>query len=239
MPLGGDFTKYGGIYRPVSLLVTEKVCISPLDYASSGVYITPTTVSEKMAIVDIATKVSNEAIGNEKVKMVINAFDQQGVLITSSEKSEAVKAGKTHSFTQRIHIDSPHLWQGRVDPYLYRVEVGLFINGKLADKITQPLGLRYFHVDPEEGFFLNGKYLDLFGVNRHQDRAGKGSALSPADHKEDMDLIYEIGANMMRLSHYPHAQEVYDYADSTGLILWSEIPFVGQGGYRNKGYYPM
>ena len=239
LPLGGDFTKYGGIYRPVSLLVTEKVCITPLDYGSPGVYLTQKKVTAQQAEVDITSRLSNGTSSKARLKVVTQIRDKQNAIIASMEDLHTVPSGSTIAVDQSVTIKNPHLWQGRKDPYLYQVEVSIYDNNRLLDNVIQPLGLRFFRVDPEKGFFLNGQYLDLYGVNRHQDKAGKGNALSHADHRQDMDLILEMGANMVRLSHYQQAEAIYDYADSTGLILWSEIPLVGIGGYRNRGYYEV
>ncbi|MDR1274414.1 MAG: glycoside hydrolase family 2 protein, partial [Odoribacteraceae bacterium] len=97
-------------------------------------------------------------------------------------------------------------------------------------------GIRRYAVDPERGFFLNGKRVQLRGVCRHQDRAEIGNALLPAHHREDMEIIREMGVNAVRLAHYPQDQLVYDLCDEQGLVVWAEIPFVGPGGYRDKGF---
>ena len=79
-------------------------------------------------------------------------------------------------------------------------------DGKIIDEITQPLGLRYYHTDPDKGFFLNGEHLKIKGVSRHQDFAKVGSALSEKHHRRDMKIISEMGANGIRLAHYQHSE---------------------------------
>lgn len=79
-------------------------------------------------------------------------------------------------------------------------------------------------MDPQKGFFLNGRSYPLHGVSRHQDRAGAGNALNVSMHEEDMEFIKEIGANTIRLAHYQHAQEFYDLCDRNGMVVWAEIP---------------
>lgn len=104
------------------------------------------------------------------------------------------------------------------------------LDGKeVIDTLSQRIGLRYFSIDPEKGFFFNGQPYRLAGVNRHQDRPGKGWAISQADHEEDMALIKEIGANTIRLAHYPHSEQFYNLCDDNGMLVWAEIPFVGHG----------
>ncbi len=237
LPLGGDFMKYGGIYRPVSLLITDKICVTPLDFASSGVYLTQKRVSTEEATIQIKTKISNTQKTKANITIRTQILDHTGKVVVFDESNKDVSSNKTTPIFQEVHIKNPHLWQGKKDPYLYSVEVTIFENKTPLDHLIQPLGLRFFEVDPDKGFLLNGKYLDLYGVNRHQDKAGKGSALSLEDHKQDLDLIMEMGANMLRLSHYQQAGFVFDYADKNGLILWAEIPLVGLGGHLKKGYY--
>jgi beta-galactosidase len=106
------------------------------------------------------------------------------------------------------------------------VHIALLRGDEVVDAIDQPLGVRTFSVDPQRGFILNGRPYDLHGVNRHQDRDGKGWAISNADHDEDMRLIKEMGCTAIRLAHYQHAQYFYDLCDREGMIVWAEIPVV-------------
>ena len=87
-------------------------------------------------------------------------------------------------------------------------------------------GVRSFHIDADRGFFLNGRSYPLRGVSRHQDRKGIGNALTPEMHREDMELIKEIGANTIRLAHYQHSQVFYDLCDEAGMVVWAEIPYI-------------
>lgn len=231
LPLHGDFNVFGGIHRPVSVILTEKDCISPLDYASPGVYITQKEVNDKKAIIEILTKLSLKTTKNLKLVSTITN-EKTGEKVSTSTNLTANDTSKIQPFT----INNPTLWNGRENPFLYRVEVNLFADNQLIDQVVQPLGIRYFNVDAEKGFFLNGKYLNLLGVGRHEDVKGKGSALIFEDHKKDIDLILDLGANAARLTHYPHNKNFYNLADQNGLILWSEIPFVGEGGYAGTGY---
>ncbi len=239
-PLVGDFNLYGGIYRPVHLIVAPKVCISPLDYASPGIYLVPLQVSGSSAALNVKVRISN-ATGREETRSVsLTVLDAEDHPVLSLEEAYTAPAGES-TWSKKITLPHPHLWNGRKDPYLYHVRIGLLQDGRITDSETQPLGLRSFHVDPDKGFFLNGTHLALHGVSRHQDRYNKGSALSYADHRQDVDLILEMGVNALRLAHYQQAGAMYDLADSNGIIVWAEIPWVGApAGFLSEtnGYEP-
>lgn len=232
LPLHGDFNIYGGIHRPVSLILTDKNCISPLDYGSSGVYLKQKQVSEASAEVEVLTKLSLSDHKDLSLRStLINGSKKVVTSLTSN-----IGAENNQELKQSIKLKNPHLWNGKADPYLYELKVELLQNGRVIDQLSQPLGLRYFSVDPDKGFFLNGKYLNLYGTGRHEDVSGKGSSLTDEDHERDMELMKELGATAARLTHYPHNKHFYDLCDKNGIVLWSEIPFVGPGGYTGTGY---
>jgi beta-galactosidase len=166
------------------------------------------------------------------VKSVIVDASANIVQTVSTPATLAGKSGGT--VIQDVTMTSPHLWDGLNDPYLYSVYVEIHEGsdtGPVRDLIpVQPLGLRYYGLDPNQGFELNGHYLDLHGVNRHQDRLNKGWAISESDQDQDMSLIKEIGASAVRLAHYQHAQHFYSLADQNGLVVWAEIPVVNGVG---------
>ena len=228
-PLSGDFTIFGGIYRPVSLLILPQTCITPLDYASSGIYIKQTEIQDHKATIDITTKIDGDISGNKKLRLRTSVFDPTGKLVTTSENEEIRASENTVAIDQRIYLDNPILWNGKAAPNQYRFFCELLQGKKVIDTLSVYTGLRYFKVDPQKGFFLNGKSYQIRGVNRHQDRPGKGWAISEKDHQEDMQLIKEIGANGVRLAHYPHSDYFYSLCDKEGLLVWAEIPFIGNG----------
>jgi beta-galactosidase len=233
LPLGGDFNIYGGIYRPVQLIITEEICISPLDFASPGVYLFQNNITKEKAEVSVVTKISNASVSNSKIELEVVISDAVGKIVHQGKKEVFVNAGGTKDTNHSVLISKPHLWNGLKDPYLYSIKVLLKEGEKIIDEITQPLGLRYYHTDAEKGFFLNGEHLKIKGVSRHQDFAGVGSALSEKHHRQDMKFISEMGANGIRLAHYQHSEFFYALSDSLGMTVWAEIPFVGsnQDGY--------
>jgi beta-galactosidase len=237
-PLVGDFNNYGGIYRPVQLLVTAPVCITPLDYASPGIYLKQKSVSKEQADVEVLTKLSNGSGAETTVAYRTTVLNAAGAIVQTTTDDHVLPAGESE-LSHHYTIANPHLWHGKKDPYLYQVRVEIVQNGQVIDTKTEPLGLRYFRIDANEGFFLNDEPIDLRGVSRHQDRQDKGSAISEADHRQDMDLMLEMGVNALRLAHYQHAEIVYDMTDSAGVLVWAELPWVGApGGFMSpsNGY---
>lgn len=229
LPLNGDFNVFGGIHRPVSLLITEKNCISPLDYGSAGIYISQRSVTEKQAIVQIKTLVSIRK--NTRLQIKYSLFDPANRLL-----QEVLVAVKDSAAEKTIIVNNPHLWQGKKDPSQYRVQVTLLENGKEADYHSEMFGLRFFSADANKGFYLNGNPYPLHGVGYHEDTYGKGSAYTKEDYDTDMQLFKEIGLTALRLTHYPHGKPIYDLCDVNGIITWTEIPLIGFGGHVGGGY---
>lgn len=231
LPISGDFNIYGGIHRPCHLLVTEQDCISPLFYASPGVFIHQDKVSEKQAQITVETMLSLRG-KKQGLKVRTTVEDAKGNIILQNIEQNVT----TENVKQPFVIEHPVLWNAKQNPHLYKVIVELLDNGKVIDRVEQRTGLRYFSVDADKGFFLNGKYLDLYGFCLHEEVEGKGSALSAEDHERDMELVKESGATSLRLVHYPHSESIYHLSDENGIVLWTEIPMVGPGGYDFCGF---
>ena len=199
-PQKADFTFYGGLYRDVRLIAVPAEHFELLKDGTPGIKVTPTIDLEaKTAIVTVETWHNAES-----VDITVN-----GVTKTVRSRAEFV-------------IENVRLWDGINDPYLYTATARL----ASGDEVSTRFGCRVYSVDAQKGFFLNGRSYPLRGVSRHQDLKGKGSALSLEDHKADMAIIKEMGANTVRLAHYQHAQEFYDLCDENGIIVWAEIPYI-------------
>lgn len=222
------FGVYGGIYRPVWLVQTERTAIAVDDLASQGIYVRQQNVSTVSADVEVRVKVSNITGKRQPLRLSTAIYDRQGRLCTETAcNAEAAAQGLTQ-LALPMKVMKPHLWQGRDDPYLYRVVTRLQVGGQTVDSLTTPLGLRRVELVAGKGVFLNGKRYPMYGVTRHQDYWGKGSALSNADHDRDLKLIMEVGATTIRLAHYQQSDYFYSRCDSLGLLVWAEIPFVNR-----------
>ena len=204
-PQKADFTFYGGLYRDVNLVVVPSEHFELLQDGTPGIKVTP--------VVDL---------DHHRASVTVETWQNASqVTITVNGETKVVSSIDSHAQAEFI-IDNVHLWDGVEDPWLYTASAKL----ECGDEISTRFGCRVFRCDPEKGFFLNGRSYPLRGVCRHQDRMGKGNALSAADHAEDMKFIREIGANTLRLAHYQHAQEFYDLCDENGIVVWAEIPYI-------------
>lgn len=221
-PICGDFNMYGGLNRGVQLLLTEDICIDPAYYASSGVFFTQSEVSEDSALLKIETLLSSKKTGLNDCEVEFQLWDKNKQVYKAVKNEITAENRVVMSMT----LSKPHLWNGIADPYLYKGVVILRKSGREIDRREEEIGFRYFSVDAEKGFFLNGKPYRLNGVNRHEDRSERASALYNQDHDEDLKLIKEMGCNAVRLCHYPQAKYVHQQLDKMGIIAWSEIPFV-------------
>jgi len=214
-PQMADFTFYGGLYRDVNLICVSESHFDLDFYGTHGMKVTPEIEGDD-AEVEIEVFLTNMKEG-QKIRYTI--LDKEGNVV-----AEKV----TDDDEAELDIKNVHRWHGRKDPYLYTAKAELLDGEIVLDNISERFGCRTFVIDPENGFILNGEEYPLRGVSRHQDRWGLGNALKPEHHKEDMDLIYEMGATTIRLAHYQHNQYFYDLCDEYGMVVWVEIPYISK-----------
>ena len=209
-PQKADFTFYGGLYRDVNLIAVPAEHFELLKDGTPGIKVTP--------VVDLQRKTATVTVETW----------HNGKTVDVTVNGETKTVARTAEFV----IENVHLWDGLDDPYLYTATAKL----PSGDEVSTRFGCRVFACDPEKGFFLNGRSYPLRGVSRHQDLKGKGNALSYEDHRADMAIIRELGANTLRLAHYQHAQAFYDLCDENGIVVWAEIPYITmhmQAGRQN------
>jgi beta-galactosidase len=217
-PQRADFTFYGGIYRDVNLIIAPKQHFDLDYYGAPGIKVTP-EIKGNDAIVLIEAYFVGDA---EKVRLSIEGLEP---IICESDCISNIDDNKK-LVSQSLKIPNVHLWNGRIDPYLYHAKAELLVGEEVVDEITTAFGCRTYSFDPEKGFFLNGVSYPLHGVSRHQDRKGVGNALTKEMQEEDMELILSMGTNAIRLAHYQHDQYFYGLCDQHGVIVWAEIPYI-------------
>ena len=210
-PQMADFTFYGGIYRDVSLIGVSANHFDLDYYGAPGIMVTP---KENGSDYDVELQAYVEG------DVQFTVFDGDTAVASASASGKNPKA--------TVKIENAHLWNGTADPHLYKAVATLNVDGKAVDEVSTRFGCRSFEVNPSKGFILNGKEYPLRGVSRHQDRPGIGNALLYEHHKEDIEIICEMGANTIRLAHYQHSQYFYDLCDEKGLVIWAEIPYISK-----------
>ena len=225
------FPIYGGIYRPVSLITTNKTNFVVTDQAGPGIYIRQKNVSLKSADIHVEAKIETKEKDIQNIVLLVEVHDKEGKLIQIVQTPVQISPQGVTYCRSDFNLKNPHLWDGVKDPYLYTLTARIVQNGKEIDAVKQPLGIRDINLIANKGVFLNGKPYPMYGVCRHQDRLGYGSALSFEQHKEDLMMIREMGATTVRLAHYQQSSDMYALADSLGLLVWAEIPFVNRVSY--------
>ncbi len=225
-PLSVGYGLYGGIYRDVWSEATDPVHIGMLNHGSSGVFVSTPEVSKAEATVEVKGYVVNESSGNAEVEVVQIISDADGNEVARSKNSKVMPPRDHFYFTSELMtVNNPMLWSPE-NPALYSVKSQVLIDVKLVDEVISPLGFRWFDFDPQTGFSMNGEKYILKGTNRHQDKQGLGSALPNSQHVADLTMIKGMGANFLRLAHYPQDPVVLETADKLGLLIWEEIPVV-------------
>ena len=214
-PQFADFTFYGGIYRDVEMILTGPSYFAFGPNCSPPLKVTTEVEGSKGKL---KVRDFHEGVGN----VVVTVMDHQGHPII--QKASDVMG---HADLQ-IEIDQIHLWNGILDPYLYTVRAELYEDEKLLDIVETNVGFRNFYVDPKKGFFLNGKPYPLQGVCRHQDRPDIGNAITKKMQEEDIELLRDLGATSVRLTHYQHDQYFYELCDKYGIIVSTEIPLISK-----------
>lgn len=227
-PISGDFTFFGGIYRDVWLTAVPNQHFDLTNHGSDGIFITTPQVSEEQATLSIRGEIKNEARAKATLELTQSIYQPDGTILQMQKKDISLKPGETYAFQQESSpILQPQLWTPET-PNLYRVETTLRDKKTKAilDQSNHHTGFRWFRFDADEGFFLNGKPYKLRGICRHQDQKPIGVALTDEMHRRDMKLMKEMGANFIRISHYPQDDALLEMCDKLGMLAWEEIPII-------------
>ena len=221
-PNAGDFN-FNATLGKVKLLTST--VLPSMDYGYDGFHVTATDVSSSSATLTVKTRIPIGA-------SVVCTISDETYSWTDTQNS----TGNEQTFTTTIQ--NPHLWNGTIDPHLYNIKLEIYKDDELYHRYERPCGLRYYeYVINREGilqegtytgFLLNGQPYLLRGVCTHHDLKGKANALTDEDIANDFAIIQELGCNFVRLAHYPHPKEVYDWCDRLGIIVQTEVPCVNR-----------
>lgn len=212
-PAMADFTFYGGLYRDVNLICFDSAAHFDVTKNGKGVFVHTEKITEKKWNVVVCSEVTAP---DDDYKVMVEVLDADGNVAAAED-------GK-NKFD--MTVDNPTLWQGVKNPYLYTVKCTLSAGGKKVDMVLVETAFREINIDGDKGFFLNGKYMKIHGVARHQDRENMGNAITAKEHEEDIRLIKEVGANSVRLAHYQQNDYFYSLCDREGLLVWAEVPVI-------------
>ncbi len=223
-----DFFIHGGIIRDVWLKNLPNTFVDKLSISTPSV-----SKAEAQTRVDI--QLNSLLQETSSYRLNVQLISPQGIILQEKLLPETLVASAQALKTYQIHFETlvqPQLWS--VDtPHLYSVKVQLLtLEGSVSHELSDRFGYRWFEMRPQQGFFVNGEKMLIRGTHRHEESAGLGAALPNEIHRRDMQMIKDMGANFVRLAHYPQDPEVYRAADELGLILWDELPWCrgGKGG---------
>lgn len=226
-PLSGDFTFFGGIYRDVWLTAVAPQHFDLDDFGAEALYLSAPQVSDTTATLRIRGTVRNDADRSAAVALRLTLRDPDGRATPLPELTLHPAAHAGAEFDTEIEIPHPRLWTPET-PALYTVEAALCDPRTRAelDCTRRQTGFRWFRFDPEAGFLLNGRPYKLRGICRHQDQQPYGTALADETHRRDFRLMKEMGANFIRISHYPQDDALLEACDREGMLVWEEIPVI-------------
>ncbi len=236
-PVDSDFNKNGGLHNPVSLLVMSDVHFSTSGYGLKRLHVSTPEVTDQQAKIVVEAALCNVADKQADTKVKYTLCNAEGAVVAEGTCDTPATAAADTKFSVDINLENPHLWNGTIDPYLYTAQLELMSGSTVVDKVCTRFGVRYFKMDKDNGFSLNGKPYALRGTSIHQDTDGKATALAYEDYVADYEIVKELGCNFVRLAHYPHNNIAFDLCDSLGLLVQTEIPWVNVCGVEAKPEY--
>lgn len=208
-----------GIYRNVHLVVTD-----PVHVTRHGVYVTTpdlaTTITSGFATVRAQTTAVNDRGGTAQVTIVSTVEDAAGRVVASGRSPVSLGA-EPSTASADLRVDHPTLWS-ITNPYLYTLRTELVAAGRVVDTTTTRFGVRWFAFDPNGGFFLNGEYTKLYGVDLHHDLGALGAAVNKDALVRQMKIMKSMGVNAFRTSHNPPSPEMIEVCQELGIVMMVE-----------------
>ena len=225
-PHSADFTFMGGMYRDTWLIALAPLHLDISGGPVAGFRATSGINGDGSGRLRVEGRLINAGAKREKATVGVKLTAPDGSAVAYMKKKITAQAGDTATWSVELpEIKGIELWSPE-NPALYTVEVAVESDGKVRDSGTDRTGFRSFGFDDGGRFLLNGKPYKLRGMNRHQDQRPMGIALTDEMHRRDMQMIKDMGANFIRISHYPQDDAVLEMCDRLGLIAWEEIPVI-------------
>jgi beta-galactosidase len=212
-----DYSFYGGIYRDVWLRVSDPVYIAEVRWSTPE-------VAAGSALLQIVSNIANPEKKGSSLTLQQEILDPKGRVVKSLSTPVEMEPGKQTATPKcEGRMDGILLWSPET-PNVYQIRSTLRDESRILDVVVDPMGFRWFRFDPQLGFLLNGKRLQIQGTNWHQSFPGMGNALPNSRHWKDMEGIKQMGVNFWRTSHYPHDIATIEASDQLGLMVWEELP---------------
>lgn len=214
-----------GIYRPVRLVITDKLYIPQW-----GTHVITPDIAEHVATVNIKTTIKNE-IGQESLCVLETMIlDMDNQIVGKLESRQSITVDSLYEFDQTVQIEQPTLWSPD-NPYLYKAISKIKKDDQVIDEYETIFGIRTVFFDPQEGFFINGRHCKLKGVCNHDDIAGLGVAVPKRIHDANIEFLKDVGGNFLRCAHNPHSPETLDACDRMGVLVWDETRYFGDSEF--------
>lgn len=224
-PLGAkrvDYLEAGGIYRSAWLKAVPQIFIREL-------FVKPVQVLDPSRRIEVLCTLDAAVLPAKSVQVEAQLQDGARVVSKAVETVHLNKIGQSSLTITLPNLGNVALWD--VDsPRLYSVVARLLVDGKPIHDYCVRTGLRdaKFELD---GFFLNGRRLQLFGLNRHEIYPYVGGAMPPRVMRRDAEMLRrELNCNIVRCSHYPQSEAFLSACDELGLMVWEETPGWGYLG---------
>ena len=220
----GWFYEGAGIYRDAWLMKSAAVGVAPF---GTFVYADLKQPYDKVTIY-VETEVNNHSLTTQQCEVSHRLLDADGREVAKSESSTIMLRAKQTLNSQllTLNLNAPHLWSP-ADPYLYKVETTVKVDGRVTDVYETTTGIRDVEFDADRGFLLNGQPLKLKGVNMHQDHAGVGAAIPDALQAWRIKQLKKMGCNAYRASHNPMTPALLDICDREGILVIDENRLTG------------
>ena len=205
-----------GIYRNVWMVKTNRIFVSHW-----GTYITTPDVSHENATVSVETTLENRLPDATNLTLKTLIYNSDNNLVAETETTQPLGTGEKNVYQQNLKVENPDLWSIE-NPALYKAVSEVYNDGELTDSYETTFGIRYFHFDPLEGFFLNGEHVKLLGVCQHHDLGCLGAAINTRALERQLEILKEMGCNSIRTAHNPPAPELLELCDRMGFVVQNE-----------------